>query len=308
MKKHLFLGFLGALALASCSNDEPIENGGGNNGANGGNGEVQYLAVNIVSTPASRAEGTQHPESDPDGKATYEEGYASENAVSSVRFYFFDTDNAAFNISNSEAKRNYFDWTPSDAGQDLPNVEKQLTATIVLHKGKPEAGEDHPNVSDLPTQMIAILNPQVANLGTGMLSLADLRKIEQDYVTLATGEKGAFVMANSVYKGNGGAEMVTTPISESNYQASADLALNYPINIYVERNVAKVRVKFNKEGAQKDKFITIGGSTTGQYDAMKLYDKEGKEIKVKVDGVEKQLYLRSYGWNVTGETDYTYLS
>lgn len=303
MKKHLFLGFLGALALASCSSDEPInENGGGNGNASG---NTRFLSVNIVSTPASpalasKAAGDQYPGSDPDGNATYEEGYASENAVQKVRFYFFDATGAAADVRGNGT--NFYDWTnPGTDGDDLPNVEKQLEATIVIHTGSPD---NH----SLPSQIVAVLNP-TSVLGSGSMSLPQLRQVTEDYVATAknsTETAGAFVMMNSVYA-NGNNEVIANQVPESAYQTTEELAKNNPINIYVERNVAKVRVKFDHSDESEITYIRVGGEETG-YSAALLKDKDGKEIKITVNGEEKQIYVRMFGWNVTGETDKGYLS
>lgn len=306
MKKHLFLGILGAMALASCSSDEPIsDNGGNGNGTT--NGEVQYLSVNIVSTPASpalassKAAGNQTT-GNPDGNATYEEGYASENAVKKVRFYFFDALGKAANVRGTETGVNFYDWeNPADDGQDLPNVEKQLAATIVIHTGSPD---NH----SLPAQLVAVLNPTSA-LGDGAMDLDDLRDITEDYVATAktsTESAGAFVMMNSVYA-NGTNEIIANQIPESAYQTTEELAKNNPVNIYVERNVAKVRVKFDHSDASEITYIKVGGEETG-YSAALLKDKDGNNLTIEVNGRTEQLYVRMYGWNVTGETDKGYLS
>ncbi len=305
MKKHLFLGFLGALALSACSNDEPMGAGADDNkpGANEP-GEAQYLTVNIVSTPASRAAGDQMT-GDPDN-ALYEEGTATENAVSKVRFYFFNADGSAANVHHSNTTANFYDWTPEDAGQDMPNVEKQLTATIVIHTGT--ATDEYPTDGGVPAQMIAVLNPDVTVLGNSAKSIADLREISEDYASYIYGEdKSIFVMTNSVYK-SGTLEVMATPITQTNFQATPELAKNYPVNIYVERNVAKVRVKFDREGDKVNDWAMDTKIGEGTYNLLKLKDKDGNDIKVTVNNVERQVYVRFFAWNVTATTDKAYLS
>lgn len=306
MKKHLFLGILGAMALASCSSDDPISDNGGGNGSGTTNGEIQYLSVNIVSTPAtpalasSKAAGNQTP-GNPDDNATYEEGYASENAVKKVRFYFFDALGKAANVRGTETGVNFYDWeNPETDGNDMPNIEKQLAATIVIHTGSPDG-------HSLPAQLVAVLNPTSA-LGEGAMDLDALRKMEEDYVASAknsTEDAGAFVMMNSVYANNTNA-VVANQIPESAYQATEELAKNNPVNIYVERNVAKVRVKFDHSTTSEIEYIRIGGEETG-YSAALLKDKDGKNLTVEINGKQEQLYVRMFGWNVTGETDKGYL-
>lgn len=304
MKKHLFLGFLGAMALASCSNDEPINNSGADNG--NGDGSTHYLSVNIVSTPAStpvsKDGGNQEP-GEP-GNATYEEGYANENAVQKVRFYFFDSNGNAANVRPGNATVNYYEWTdPKGGGQDMPNIEKKLEATVVIH-----TGEGH----GLPAQMVAVINPD-EKLGTNGMSLNELRAIVNDYVATAknsTEQEGKFVMINSVYK-YGENEVIANQVPQSAYQTTEELAKKNPINIYVERNVAKVRVKFSESVTSSDRTITIqtgqGGDMNpgNSYRAIKALDAEGHEIKTP-DG--KTIYIRFPGWNVTAETNMGYLS
>lgn len=296
MKKHLFLGFLGALALSACSSDEPMGAGSDGNGSNEP-GVAQYLTVNIVSTPASRDAGDAN---------NYEEGTATENAVSKVRFYFFRSNGDAANVHHSNNTANFYDWTPEDAGQDMPNVEKQLTATIVIHTGT--STDEYPTDDAIPSQMIAVLNPDVTKLGNGPKSISDIRAISEDYESFVYGQDNAvFVMTNAVYK-SGTSEIIATPITETNFQTTPELAKNYPVNIYVERNVAKVRVKFDREGDKVNNWALntqIGDAT---YNLLKLKDKDGEDIKVTVNGTERQVYVRFFAWDVTAKTDKAYLS
>ena len=292
MKKHLFLSLVGALALTACSSDDPMEPGTEGNGTQTEAG-THYLAVNIVSTPSNgKAAGDQvtgQPgEENPSTK--YEEGYASENKVTSVRFYFFKADGSAANVRHDNTA-NYYDWNePTDDGVNMPNVEKMLKATVVINTKKGDG---------LPEQIVAVLNPAKANLPTTALSLTDLRKEVGDYVAAATGADGAFVMSNSVYA-KGTTEIVANPVDKSNYQISPELAEANPINIYVERNVAKVRVKFNQ-----DLIETIGGGEMSGTRAIAL--KDNKDEAIKIDG--KQVYLiMPNGWTLTAETNQGYLN
>lgn len=289
MRKHLFLTLAGALALTACSSDEPS-----NSGTNEGNDTNQhYISVNIVSTPSSRAAGDQTV-GDPDNNATYEEGLANENKVSHVRFYFFNSDGSAANVKYNQAA-NYFDWDSEDInddyGHDLPNVEKQLQATLVISTREGD---------QVPSKMVAVLNPTsdfLQNQSGKALSLLQLRQITRDYASLANNTSAPkFVMFNSAYANANRSEAIfSTTIPASSYQPSADLALANPVNIYVERNVAKIRVRFNEE------FATIANNGTVEKIALK--DKDGKNILIN----GKQVYLQALNWGVTAETDIAYL-
>ena len=124
----------------------------------------------------------------------------------------------------------------------MPNVEKILSPTIVISTKEGDR---------LPTRIVAVLNPALENLGSASLSLTELRNRENNYVGLATGENGAFVMINSVYSQNG--EVATTAVSTDNYASTEDAAKANPVNIYVERSVAKVRVTLGPQGQERQR-------------------------------------------------------
>ncbi len=302
INKLLLMPLMAALALGSCTSDAPVidENTGSE-----GNGETNYLTVNLVSTPSNgtRAEGdesttdtggTQHPDEKPGDKAIYEEGYASENKVSSIRFYFFDKDGKAASVKANG--RNWVDATKiAEDGKNPANVEKIIKATIVIHTGEGD---------QLPTQIVAVVNSAVEALGTDNLDLSTLRDLSKDYVATATGKNGAFVMMNSVYA-NGSSEVSTTTVAKENYQPTEALAETKPVNIYVERAVAKVRVKFDG---------SIGYDAETKMIPLKkvVKDDQGKEtikpLTIFRNGIEEQVYLKVSGWNLTAETDKSYRS
>lgn len=275
------------LALSACTSDEPVV-GDKDNPQTG----TRYLAVNIVSTPAapsSRAGGDQQPggptQENPD--ATYEEGYASENAVNKVRFYFFNEDGTAANVRHDNVA-NYYDWTQNitPGSGDMPNVEKMLAATIVIST---------PQGDRLPTKMVAVINPDTEALGTDALSISELRDRKKDYVAAATGANGAFVMTNSVYA-DGTNEMAWSNVASENLCTSEDDAKAKPVNIYVERNVAKIRLKF-KDG--------YGTKLSDGSVLIPLKDEKGNDITI---GNGKKIYLKATGWNVTADAKEGYLS
>lgn len=287
MKKHLFFGLAGVLALSACSSDEPIVEPG----AEGGNGVqteagTHYLAVNIVSTPSNGKAGGDQTPGDPNNNATYEEGYASENQVNKVRFYFFDVNGNAADVCHDNGGANFYDWKATDAGNDMPNVEKVLEATIVI--STPEGHE-------LPSRMMAVINPDEEGLGNESLSVSELRARTRDYVATATGTDGAFVMTNSVYAA-GTTEMAWSDVTSDFYCDSEAAALAKPVNIYVERNVAKVRVTFGDSFAENKQ-------ADGTY-LIPLKDAKGNAILVG----GQQVYFKANGWNVTAAAKNGYLS
>lgn len=281
MKSKFFMPLVAAMLFASCSSDEPVAIPGDSDDVAG----AKYLTVNLVSTPdnaGSKAGGDQSTGAEP-GNATYEEGYASENKVNAVRFYFFDNDG---NIAAVKANgNNYVDWSPvTEEDKDMPNVEKILSPTIVIST---KAGDL------LPTSIVAVINPNTEALGTENLTLTQLRNRTKDYVAAATGTDGAFVMINSVYSQNG--EIAATAVSPDNYASTEEVAKTKPVNIYVERCVAKVRV-------------TLGTDVQPTNGLIALKDSEGKAITVGTGDDNKQVYLKIGKWNITAETDKGYLS
>lgn len=279
MRKTLLLFPIVAALIAGCSNEVPAIDNDDN-----GNGETNFLTVNLVSTPSNgtRAEGDQNP-------GEYEDGDKTENSVKGIRFYFFDEDgNPAAVKSNGN---NYVDVNKiTDAGQDKPNVEKKIQATIVIST---KDGDK------LPTKIVAVLNPNTG-LPTDK-NLSQLRDVKENYVT-TRGEGNGFVMINSVFK-YGEKEISATAVTEANYAKTEAQALNNPVTIYVERPVAKVRVQFHKD---------LGYDSTTKRIALKELDEENSTATNKVyknlliDG--KQVYLEVSGWNVTAETNEGYLS
>lgn len=281
MKKFLFLAM--AFGLAACSVDEANDVKSGTDG----NGIQQYLSVNLVPAPVNtRAEGETQI-GDPDD-AIYEEGYTEENTVKAVRFYFFDEEGKAAAVKADG--KNYFDWAENieSDGDNMPNVEKLLQAVVVI---------ETPEGDKLPAKIAAVINPATEELGDDELSLEDLRKRTKDYVAaISATTNSGFVMMNAVYA-NGATEVTATDVTSKNYAPSPEAAKANPVNIYVERNVAKVRVKFD------DSF-----GVTADNHRIALKDKDGNDIKVTVDGEEKQVYLELGNWNLTAYTDKGYLS
>lgn len=277
MKSKFFMPLVAAMLFASCSSDEPVAIPGDSDDVAG----AKYLTVNLVSTPDNAGSKANNQETGEPGNATYEEGYASENKVNGVRFYFFDNDG---NIAAVKANgANYLDWSPvqEEGGNNMPNVENILSPTIVIST---KAGDR------LPTRIVAVINPVTEALGEGNLDLTTLRNRTKDYVAAATGTNGAFVMINSVYSQNG--EIAATAVSNDNYASTEDGAKANPVNIYVERCVAKVRVTLGTGVEKTESGLIV------------LKDKKGKPIKVE----GKQVYLKTSTWNVTAETDKGYLS
>lgn len=251
MKLSGFLvGTLACTLFAACSNEE-------NSAINSGQeeGQLSYVAVNIVNAnpTGSRVEG---------GK--YEDGKGPENTITKARFYLFNASGNPYTVTTNEAPgavaaANYVDITTlEDQGKDEPNVES-IKKGVLVFKG---------TTTELPTSIVAVLNPP-ATL-TGSKSLSDLQTAIADYSSTTS-----FVMSNSVYASEG-TEVVATDIVGKVAQSQPDAEAN-PVDIYVERVLAKVRVTFRNA------------------------DKEN-QYKVSEDG-EPAVYAKILGWAVTRTAD-----
>lgn len=317
-KKKLFIGLLAVMAIAACtSNDDAVT---GNDNAEISDGTPHYMAVNIVNLD-NGGNGSQKTTSNAMSRASrangdFADGTADENKVTSVRFYFFNTDGTPAYVKKQSNGNytNYYDWTPTspdteingEAKKDDTNIEKVLQAKIVINTKEGDK---------LPTKMLALVNytPSGDN-ATKSLNLSDVRDITDNFKTLA--DNGKFVMVNSVYAENN--ERVSTTTIKSMYHTESDATTN-PEKVHVERNVAKVGVAY-KEGLVGDNGLitvydasnTANESTTPQQLKINIYSSESKSeetavyLKVKTDATSTNSY--SGGWNLTATTNKEYLS
>lgn len=251
MKLSGFLvGTLACTLFAACSNEE-------NSAINSGQeeGQLSYVAVNIVNA---------NPTGSRVGGGEYEDGEGLENTITKARFYLFNASGNPYTVTTNEApdavaETNYVDITTlENQGKDEPNVES-IKKGVLVFKG---------TTTELPTSIVAVLNPP-ATL-TGSKSLSDLQTAIADYSSTTS-----FVMSNSVYASEG-TEVVATNIIGKVAQNKEDAEAN-PVDIYVERVLAKVRVTFSNA------------------------DKEN-QYKVSEDG-EPAVYAKILGWAVTRTAD-----
>lgn len=254
--KSLFLSMLVGMAFVGCSSEKEL-NGGGTDPVKGGTG---YVAVNIVQpkTVGTRATGD------------FENGDAAENNASEGLFFIFDASGKVHNVNDKSSQRIKL---AGSGTTESPAVERIYSA-ILLIDGVTT------NPTDGAKQIVCILNAP-AGLETGVTKLSDLQAKVEDYCTGKT-EDGKFVMSNSVYY-DGDNLIVATPVKAENVKKSASEALNNPVDIYVERVVAKVRAK------QK-----TGGITNNV-------------VKITVDGVEHSYTINIDGIALSNRSDKAYL-
>lgn len=219
-----------ALMMSACSSDD-AGNEGGNLGAAG---DPQYLAVNIVNvgTTPTRAED-------------YVDGETYENKISKVRFYFFNGDGSPYLIKNPGGAveggetKNWLEASPSDdtSTSGTPSHVEKITQTVLVINGIQNAA---------PSAIVAVVNPETVDATTlkngGTMRLSELRNtaVGQNFYKkdASTGAVSEFVMSNSVYVNTG--EDVCASLVAGHVATSAEDATKKPVELYVERVVAKV--------------------------------------------------------------------
>lgn len=221
-KKVMLLTFLAALAFAGCSNDDITNNGGGGTDTEGRG----YVSVNIVQ-PASMT-----------GRAIeaddFQNGSEAENFAEEGLFFLFNQDGTKMYA----AQRLVLSATDKTNSID-PAVEKIYNGVLVID-GVSEADDKKKS-----KQIVCVLNAP-AGLETGISTLAQLEAKIDDYCTNHI-EKGKFIMTNSVYMAKATADAATSTkvlgatIPEI-YGSVAEARKN-SVDIYVERAVAKVKIK-----------------------------------------------------------------
>lgn len=259
MKNNFKLWAMALLAggmMASCSTEDVT--GSGTSEEN----TPRYLAVNIVST--GTAGGTRaYPDK------SYETGSAAENEVKNMRFYLFNQDGSAYTVADGKS---YVEgsYTPTTDDKTSETVEEVGEAVLVINK----------TTAALPAYIVAVLNsPTLANT----YSLKELKAVTGNYVPANLANDG-IVMTNSVWN-NGttcGEVSVAGKVADSE-----DAAKKNPVEVYVERVVAKVEV-------------TDGRETGNQTPAAGLF-----EVGKDTDG--QPIYARIEGWQVAGYNKASYL-
>lgn len=163
-----------------------------------------------------------------------------------MRFYFFNGDGSPYLIKNPNVTGvtgggsvNYLEATPGDdttTPGSSANVEK-ITQTVLVINGEQNAA---------PAAIMAVVNPETVEPATlkdgATMRLSELRKaaVGQNFYK-KDASKGAlsdFVMSNSVYVNTG--EDVCASLVAGHIATSQETAMTKPVDLYVERVVAKV--------------------------------------------------------------------
>lgn len=240
MKKYFIIA-LAALGFAACA--EKINDG--QSPEQTGELEQSYIAINLMSSDLdTRAD-------DP----VLEDGEETERKVKSVHFFFFRQGVPfAVNASGSApgGGKNWLTATPNfTADTEDDNISDYSEVTLVLNNYK----------GQYPDQIVAVIN------WTPSQDEYSLEKLHTELVSLKSNEEG-FVMSNSVYMSDNKEVVDATSIAKSNIGKDESEARSHPVDIYVERVAAKVKVSTpaasDSEGnwdVKKDWFYT--GKTSG---------------------------------------------
>lgn len=278
-----------ALMMTACASDKDEMGGGTKPGS-----DPQYLAVNIVNvgaTPTTRATDD------------YENGTEAESKINKVRFYFFNGDGSPYLIKNPGVEgvtggdpKNWLDASPTDdTSNPAPSPVEKITQTVLVINGIQSAA---------PAAIVAVVNPgtvDAAKIQSGeTMRLSELRystvgsKFYEKNAT--TGAVSDFVMSNSVYVNAG--EDVCASLVAGHVTTSEKTAREKPVDLYVERVVAKVTADVDKTAfklgngtdwdAKKYGTITPVGQS-GDYDVYAVIDGWGLANENGKAEVEKQV-------------------
>lgn len=219
-----------ALMMTACASDKEEIGSSTKSGS-----DPQYLAVNIVNVGATPTTRT----------TDYENGTAEESAIKKVRFYFFNGDGSPYFIKNLGVTdvtggdvKNWLEASPADdtPTSGAPSQIEKITQTVLVINGVQAAA---------PAAIVAVVNPGTVDAETlkngETMRLSELRYSavgSQFYKKDATGKESDFVMSNSVYVNAG--EDVCASLVAGHVTTSAETAKAKPVDLYVERVVAKV--------------------------------------------------------------------
>lgn len=298
MKKILVTLAIFGAALCSCSRSdmENVDNPEKEIGSN-------YLSVSIVSTVET---GTRAD----DGDGEYRYGDDTENAVKNVRFYFFDANGDAQAVKRNSTNTGwdaYYDVTEDEIstseGTNV-NVEKIIDAILVL---------ESPNGDQVPASLVAIVNYNKKVFGGEDLDATTITKLLANVgkYTESNGYEGysytndGFFMSSTVYRPATGSTVVEHKLTVDDFYRNPEDAKEHPVEIYVERAVAKVSLNTNIKdaitatgaeaaNAKGGKFFPVYETVTGQENPVHL----------EIDGTK--IYTEFLGWNVTQTADISY--
>ena len=267
-----------ALMMSACASDKEEIGSSTRPGS-----DPQYLAVNIVNvgaTPTTRA-------------AEYENGTAEESAIKKVRFYFFNGDGSPYLIKtgvDGGGDKNWLEASPADdtPTSGAPSQIEKITQTVLVINGIQAAA---------PAAIVAVVNPGTVEAttlqnetGGDVMRLSELRyaAVGSKFYNkdASTGAVSDFVMSNSVYVNAG--EDVCASLVAGHVTTSAETAKAKPVDLYVERVVAKVTADVDNNAFE------LGNGTNWEA------DKYGTKTAVGKSG-DYDVYAVIEGWGLASE-------
>ncbi|WP_173022730.1 Mfa1 family fimbria major subunit [Parabacteroides merdae] len=270
--KRLLFSSLIVLILTGCStNEDNLINRGEDEQ---GNSQLRYLAVNIVTPKEPGVRSAM--------EGDFEPGSEAEDNAEKATFVLLDKND---NVVSVIPDQDLAPW--KGLGSYEPNVENISTAVLVVKDEKTQ-----PDV----TGILAILNApsglNIAKEGDDMkTTLAGIKEIAGNYGT--NGDKGTFIMTNSVYVKDNGIK-IAADVTATQFAKSEDATKNNPVNIYVERVVAKITTEAVENIITQ---ITQGG------------DKFNRGASVQINGQENptNLTIDIKGIQIANSADQSYL-
>lgn len=275
--KSLLFGMMTCVALAACTNEDLVENEGGNGVDN--SAAKAYIGIKIAdpTNGFSRA-----------ADGGYDNGTSAEHNIQNVDFLFYK--NGEF-VAKGALATGEFDIKGNPINGT--NIEANVPAVVVLQGKQGGEGVEYPDqvlaFLNLPAQITTELATNKVNLENTLETVKSISDISD----FATDNK--FIMTNSVYLNNNEVQNAV-PVSSVNFAQTAEAAKNNPITIYVERVAAKVKMAEKKNGA-----------TTPDID-INYNNASGYKLKLQIDGwginaVNKTSYLVKQidpSWNFSG--------
>lgn len=231
-KSQILLGSLALLSMGlySCSSEEPANNG--NNTTVDGD---RYMAVRI----STAGMGTRAVAEDTNYENAAKGSNEANLTAKTVRFYFFDQDGNAFKmegapINGTVSSTNMVAPTAINTVSET-NGDAVITGTLVLGRGS----EGFQGM--VPAKVLCVANAddfdQYANK-----AFANVVKVLETSVKATDAESWTnFVMTSSSYV-DGNAETFTSTVTDK-IKGDVASAENDPVQIYIERLAAKVRVQ-----------------------------------------------------------------
>lgn len=264
-----------ALMMSACASDKEEIGNGTKPGS-----DPQYLAVNIVNVGATPTTRT----------TDYENGTAGESTIKKVRFYFFNGDGSPYLIKtgiDGGGDKNWLEASPADdtPTSGTPSQIEKITQTVLVINGIQSAA---------PAAIVAIVNPETVDAAT-LKNGETMRLSELRYSAVGrnfykkdadNGAVSEFVMSNSVYVNAG--EDVCASLVAGHVTTSAETAKAKPVDLYVERVVAKVTADVDNNAFE------LGNGTNWEA------DKYGTKTAVGKSG-DYDVYAVIEGWGLANE-------